>query len=105
MARASEHTYTSGQVVIRQDDPGGTAYAIISGRVRVLESVPDSPVEMFLGELGPGEIFGELGVLRERPRSASIVTLERTRCLAIPAEDFLQMLHSSKDMAMVLLRI
>jgi diguanylate cyclase (GGDEF)-like protein len=105
ISRSTEHTYAPGQVIIRQDDPGGTAYAIISGRVRVLESVPDSPVEMFLGELGAGEIFGELGVLRERPRSASIVTLERTRCLAVPAQEFLQMLQESKEMAMALLRI
>src|SRR5207248_2694483 len=69
------------------------------------ESVPDSPVEMFLGELGPGEIFGELGVLRERPRSASVVTLERTRCIAIPADDFLKMLQESKSMSLALLRI
>jgi len=105
MARASEHTYTSGQVVIRQDDPGGTAYAIISGRVRILESVPDSPMEMFLGELGPGEIFGEIGGLRYRPRSASVVTLERTRCLSIPAEDFVQMLRESPELSMALLRV
>jgi diguanylate cyclase (GGDEF)-like protein len=102
---ASEHTYAPGQHIVRQDDPGGTAYAILAGRVRILESVPDTPVEMFLGELGPGEIFGELGVLREHRRSASIVTLERTRCVAIPAEDFLQMLHSSKEMSLALLRI
>jgi diguanylate cyclase (GGDEF)-like protein len=105
VAHASEHTYPPGHVVIRQDEPGGTAYAIISGRVRVLESVPDTPVEMFLGELGSGELFGELGVLRERPRSATVVTLERTRCLAIPANDFLKMLHESKAMSMALLRI
>ena len=103
--RATEHSFAPGHVVVRQDDPGGTAYVIISGRVRVLESVPDSPVEMFLGELGSGEIFGELGVLRERPRSASVVTLERTRCLAIQGKDFLQMLERSREMSMALLRI
>lgn len=103
--KGSEQTFAPGQVVVRQDEPGGMAYAIISGRVRVLESVPDSPVEMFLGELGPGEIFGELGVLRERPRSAGVVTLERTRCLAIPVSDFLQMLQASKEMSMALLRV
>jgi diguanylate cyclase (GGDEF)-like protein len=102
---ATEHSYPPGQNIVRQDDPGGTAYAIVAGRVRILECVPDSPVEMFLGELGPGEIFGELGVLREHRRSASIVTLERTRCVAIPAEDFLHMLQSSKDMSLALLRI
>jgi diguanylate cyclase (GGDEF)-like protein len=105
VAHATEHTFPPGHVVIRQDEPGGTAYAILSGRVRVLESVPDTPVEMFLGELGSGEIFGELGVLRERPRSATVLTLERTRCLAIPADGFLKMLQESKAMSMALLRI
>ncbi len=103
--KATDRTYAPGHVVIRQDDPGEAAYVILSGRVRVLESVPDSPVEMFLGELGPGEIFGELGVLRERPRSASVVTLERSRCLTIPAEDFLRMLQASREMSLALLRI
>jgi diguanylate cyclase (GGDEF)-like protein len=60
---------------------------------------------MFLGELGPGEVFGELAVLRDRPRSASIVTLDRTRCLVIPAADFLQLLNESKEMSLALLRI
>ena len=105
ISRATDHSYGPGHVIIRQDDTGGTAFAIISGRVRVLESVPDTPVEMFLGELGAGEIFGELGVLRERPRSASVVTLERTRCLAITAGDFLEVLQQSKEMSLALLRI
>lgn len=105
LERASEQTFPPGHVVIRQEDSDGSAYVIVSGRVRVLESVPDSPVELFLGELGSGEVFGELGVLRERPRSASIVTLERTRCLVIPAPDFLEVLRGSREMSMALLRI
>jgi diguanylate cyclase (GGDEF)-like protein len=103
--RAADQTFGPGHVVTRQDDPGRTAFVVLSGRVRVLESVPESPVEMFLGELGSGEIFGELGVLRERPRSASVVTLERTRVLAIPAPDFLSLLQASSGMSMALLRI
>ena len=103
--RATEHTYPSGHVIIRQDDAGLHTYAIVSGRARVVESLPDSPVEMFLGELGAGEIFGELGVLRERPRSASVVTLVRTRCIAIPREDFLEMLQLSREMSVALLRV
>jgi diguanylate cyclase (GGDEF)-like protein len=105
LERATEHTFPPGHVVVRQEETGGSAYAILSGRVRVLESVPDSTVEMFLGELAAGEIFGELGVLRDRPRSASIVTLERTRVLAIPAPVFLQLLNKSGAMSLALLRI
>jgi diguanylate cyclase (GGDEF)-like protein len=104
LSRSTEHWYPAGHVIFRQDDFGESVYLLLSGRVRVLESVPDSPVEMFLGELGPGEIFGELGVLRERGRAAGVVTVERTRCLAFPAEDFLAMLQASNEMSLALLR-
>jgi diguanylate cyclase (GGDEF)-like protein len=60
---------------------------------------------MFLGELGMGEVFGELGILRERPRSASVFSLEKTCCLKISEGDFLRTLQSSPDMAMELLRV
>jgi diguanylate cyclase (GGDEF)-like protein len=102
---AIDKTFPAGHILIRQEDPSGTAYAVISGRVRVLESIPDSPVDTFLGEFGPGEIFGELSVLRDRPRSATVVALERTRCLMIPAEEFMDMVRESKEMSMTLLRI
>ncbi|HYR88842.1 MAG TPA: diguanylate cyclase [Terriglobia bacterium] len=104
-ARATEHTYLPGHVIVRQDDLGLRTYAIVSGRARVVEYLPDSPVEMFLGELGPGEIFGELGALRERPRSASVIALERTRCIAVSRDDFLEMLHVSREMSVALLRV
>jgi diguanylate cyclase (GGDEF)-like protein len=60
---------------------------------------------MFLGEMGPGDIVGEIGVLRQRLRSATVVTLERTRCIAIPAEVFLELLQNSTAMSMALLRV
>jgi diguanylate cyclase (GGDEF)-like protein len=105
LRRSIEYRYPPGHTVIRQDDSGESVYVILSGRVRVLESVPDTPVEMFLEELGPGEIFGELGALRERPRAANVITVERTRCLAIPSQDFLGTLQNSKEMSLTLLRI
>ena len=83
----------------------GMVYVILSGHVRVFEPVADSSVEMFLGELGPGQIFGELGVLRERPRSASVVALDRAYCLGMPASDFINWLGESREMSLSLLRI
>jgi diguanylate cyclase (GGDEF)-like protein len=105
LAKATEQKFPPEHTVIRQDDSAGMVYVILSGHVRVSESVPDSSIEMFLGELGPGEVFGELAVLRDRPRSASVMTLERTRCLAIGGIDFLQLLGQSKEMSLALLRI
>jgi diguanylate cyclase (GGDEF)-like protein len=105
IARSSQAEYPAEHTIIRQEAPLGTVYALLTGHVRVFESMPDSSMEMFLGELGPGEIFGELAILRERPRAATVVTLERTRCLLIPAAQFLHLVGESKEMAMALLRI
>ena len=104
-SRSLIQKFPADHMVIRQGDPKGMIYAILSGHVRVFEAVADTSMEMFLGELGPGEIFGELAVLHDRPRSASVVTLERTRCLALPASEFLVLLGESKEMALALLRI
>jgi diguanylate cyclase (GGDEF)-like protein len=105
IARSVEQEFPANHTIIRQDDRGGSVYVILSGRVRVIESVTESASEMVIGDLGPGEIVGELGVLTGRPRSASVVTLERTRCLAIPASDFLHLLAESKEMSFAVLRI
>jgi diguanylate cyclase (GGDEF)-like protein len=103
LAHSAEHHYPPGHVVIRQEDRGDSIYVILSGRVRILETVSD--IEMFLGELGPGEIFGDLGVVRERSRAAGIVTVEQTRCLAIPTADFMGTLQVATEMSVALLRI
>jgi diguanylate cyclase (GGDEF)-like protein len=105
VALSREQRFPSEHAIVRQDDVVGLIYVILSGHVRVFESVPGTSMEMFLGELGPGEIFGELGVLRGQPRSASVVTLEPTRCLEIPAEHFLRLLGESKDMSLAFMRI
>jgi diguanylate cyclase (GGDEF)-like protein len=105
IAQASDQTFAPGHIIIRQDDASGEAYAVISGRVRILKSVPDTPVQMFIDELGPGEIFGELGALRDQPRTATVVALEATRCLVIPAHDFREILRTSKEMSMALMLI
>jgi GGDEF domain-containing protein len=104
LAKAVERTYPAGQTVIQQGEPGRAVYVIISGRVRIVEAVMDSTVDMLLGELGTGEVFGELGVLGERPCSASILTLETTRCLIFPRDQFLEGLRDSSEMSMVLLK-
>ena len=97
--------FSSGDLIIRQGELGRCVFVILSGRVRIVEALPDSPVEMFLGELGHGEVLGELGVLRGRPRSATVVAIGTTRCLEIPAADFTAALRGSPDMSMELLRV
>jgi len=105
LAKSTQRVYPSGHAVIRQGEPGHSIYVVLSGRVRVVEAIPDNPAEMFLGELGQGEVFGELGILRERPRSATVIPLEKTVCLVVPENDFMDALQTSPEMAMGLVRI
>ena len=102
---ATEQTFTAGHVLIRESDPPDRLFVILSGRVRVLEVASDSPVELIVGELGVGEILGELSVLRNQPRSATVVAIERTHCLVIPQTEFLRVLQSSAELAVSLLRM
>lgn len=105
-AQATEQVHPAGHVVIRQGELGDRVFVVLSGRIRIVEVPPDSPqVELFLGELGQGEIFGELGIIREQPRSATVMAVERTHCLVLPRSDFLQVLQSSPDVAVALLRV
>ena len=102
---ATEQIFTAGHVLIRESDPPDRLFVILSGRVRVLEVAADSPVELIVGELGEGEILGELSVLRNQPRSATVVAVERTHCLVIPQAEFLKVLQSSAELAVSLLRM
>jgi diguanylate cyclase (GGDEF)-like protein len=102
---ATEQSFAPGHVLIRESDPPDRLFVILAGRVRVLEVAPDSPVELIVGELGEGEILGELSVLRNQPRSATVVAVERTHCLVIPQSEFLKVLQNSAELAVSLLRM
>src|SRR5918911_5312724 len=66
--------YKRGQVIFHQDDTGASVHLIESGRVKVVLATPDGE-ELLLRVLSAGEIFGELALFEQRPRSASVVAL------------------------------
>ncbi len=103
--QATEQVFAAGHVIIQENDAPDRLFVILTGRVRVVEVAPDNPVELILGELGEGEILGELGVLRNQTRSASVVAIERTHCLVLHQNDFLHVLQSSAEFAVSLLRM
>src|SRR5437588_529092 len=75
------------------------------GLVRVVQSTFESPlVGQVLAEIGYGEVFGELSMLTDQPRTATVVAVEHTRCLALAPDDFMQVLQRSPDLAIGLLR-
>lgn len=106
VSKAVERVYLPGQTVFRQGEAGAHIYVILGGQVRIVEATPEAPlVDRFIGELGHGEIVGEMGLLLDHSRTATVMAVERTRCLMIPQDDFSRALEESPQLAISLLRM
>jgi diguanylate cyclase (GGDEF)-like protein len=105
VAHATEHVYPAGHVITRQGEPPQSLFVLLAGRVRVVEATTDGQAEMLLGEIGKAEVFGELGILRDQPRSATVVAVERTHCLVLRRVEFVAALEESVALTNGLLRL
>lgn len=85
-AHAVTRTFAKSTVIVNEGDPADSLYIIASGRVKVYVSDADGR-EIVLGTQGPGEYFGEM-MLDEGPRSASVITLEKSSFLVVPKAEF-----------------
>jgi CRP-like cAMP-binding protein len=80
-ARATTRTFAAGTTIVREGDTSMAVYVVLSGRVAV--EIGGKSVR----ELGVDAFFGELGVMEDAPRSASVVALEPTECALLGAFD------------------
>lgn len=95
---ASEESHATGTKIFQHGDAGDKLYLILEGRVRISRDVAGMGEEA-LAVLGPGEVFGEMALLDESPRSADARVHERCRLLAIPKDGFDDLLFLHKDLA------
>ena len=100
--RAIVRTFAKNTVVVSEGDKTDSLYIVVSGRVKIYVS-DDQGKEIVLNQAGAGEYFGEM-VLDAGPRSASVMTLETTRFLVVPREDFAAFLAESPEFALHLIR-
>ena len=91
------------ETIIAAGDPTDSLYIVISGRLKVLMS-DEQGREVILAILGPGEFFGEMGLLDDSPRSASVVTLEPCELLSISKTDFKRCLAENSDLSLMVMR-
>jgi CRP-like cAMP-binding protein len=95
---AAEETHAAGTKIFQHGDAGDKLYLILEGRVRISREVPGMGEEA-LAILGPGQVFGEMALLDDSPRSADVRVHERCRLLAIPKDGFDDLLFLHKDLA------
>jgi ATP-binding cassette, subfamily B, bacterial len=87
--------YAGGEDVIRQGELGDRLYLISRGQVEVL--VNDGGVERRLNTLKAGEYFGELALLSDAPRSATVRTMLPTQLYSLARPDFVALLEQEPD--------
>jgi CRP-like cAMP-binding protein len=89
----------AGEVIVRQGDPGDAVFALIEGQAEVwLEDPQRRPV--LLRTMLSGQLFGETAVLYRGPRSATIKAKTDVTALRVPGPVFLELLHSSPELAL-----
>lgn len=99
---AVPRSFAANQVVFREGDTSDTCYIIRSGHVRALRAHLDGRT-ITLAQFGPGDFFGELAMLDEERRSATIETLEETEALAILGADMRRLLREHPDISVKLI--
>ncbi|HEX4884461.1 MAG TPA: Crp/Fnr family transcriptional regulator [Casimicrobiaceae bacterium] len=90
-------TFQKGTVLIHEGDVGDSLYVLLAGRVKVYASNEEGK-EVVLDFHGPGEYVGEMS-LDGSPRSASVVTVEPTRCAIVTRAQFRDFLDAHPDFA------
>jgi CRP-like cAMP-binding protein len=78
-SRMKSESFAPGEVILRQGDPGGSAYIVKSGRVRILLSHGAGVTEQ-VACIAPGGFFGEMSLLTGEPRTATALALEQADC-------------------------
>src|SRR5207244_6372864 len=94
--------FEAGHVLFNQGDMGDAAYIVIEGEAEVLVKGPIGPVQVAV--LGRNAIVGEIAILCDVPRTATIRARQRLVCLRISKELFLRLLNEFPQIAIAVVR-
>src|SRR5215813_4669435 len=100
---ATQSRYAAGEVIVQENDVGDTAYIIEQGQVEVSKALDAHPVH--LAYLGAGETFGEMSMIDEKPRSATVTAVTEVVVREIRRDDFFTSLQRDPHVALPLLQI
>jgi len=92
-----------GTTILRAGDRTDYVYLILSGNLKVLVSDEEGR-EVILSNLGPGEFFGEMGVLDDNPRSATVLAVSACELVVIAKADFKSCLAENFDVSLYIMR-
>lgn len=94
MAPSTQKTFKPGEIILRQGDPGDSAYIIESGRVEIAIRAPNGKIQI-VGTRGPGTMIGEMALVDNAARTATVHAIEDCVLLEITKDDFSGRLQSA----------
>lgn len=103
LAQRYGKTFTAGSVLFREGEEGHEMFVIRSGEVAISKTVRD--LEKQLSTLGPGEFFGEMSILTNKPRSATATVLSEAMLLVIDPRTFEAMLRGNGEIAVRMIKM
>ena len=95
--------YEAGEVILRENEPGETAYIIETGQVEVTKE--QDGLRVHLAYVGAGASFGEMSMIDDKPRSATVTAIEATVVREIHRDVFFESLQTHPEFALSLLKI
>jgi CRP-like cAMP-binding protein len=96
-------SYSAGQTLFHQGDEGDAAYVILSGTADIL--VDSDSGQIKVAELEPNSIVGEIAILCNVSRTATVTARERLEALRIRKDHFLRMLRENPEMTIEIVRV
>lgn len=96
-------TFQKGDIIFSEHEPGDSFYLIQSGRVQIIRIMGD--IEKTIDILHPGEIFGEMAILEDSPRSASAIALDPVKSLEFNRANFEILMRGNPQIALKLLKL
>lgn len=95
--------FEAGETIFAQGDPSRLTYRVLAGSVDIVQARRDGASQK-LGAIGPDEVFGEMGIIDEGPRSATAIAREPTACEAYTAEEVLELMSADPAQAVEIIR-
>jgi CRP-like cAMP-binding protein len=96
---AVEQTFVPGQIIVTQGTPGTAFYILLAGRVEMTRDGRS------LGLFSAGDFFGEMSLLDNAPRSATVKAVDETTCIMLSCWDFRSLLERQPSIALKLLEV
>ena len=99
-----QKSFGPGELIVEEGRTGNGMYAIISGHVEAVKAL-GTPQEQTVNKLGTGEVFGEMALLGEWPRTATVRAVDEVECLGIDRWVFLTQLERHPQVGIRLLQV